>query len=147
MVYDLAAEEYSVYDLSAKIWPESDPVYDLTAIDTSRGRTASVEDQRPVVARRCAGYRSPSTVIAATARSISARLSAVSSTLAAPRQAHLESLQELRQQFDSVFALEKMLGSSKGRYNLGDLDSRRYPAPAHTANNPPKNSTYSYMNV
>src|SRR5271166_2225917 len=85
MVYDLAAEEYSVYDLSAKIWPESDPVYDLTAIDTSRGRTASVEDQRPVVARRCAGYRSPSTVIAAAARSISARLSAVSSTLAAPR--------------------------------------------------------------
>ena len=23
-----------VYDLIAKIWPESDPVYDLTAIDT-----------------------------------------------------------------------------------------------------------------
>jgi len=29
-------------------------------------------------------------------------------------QAHLQSLQELRQQFDSVFALE--LGGSKGRY-------------------------------
>jgi len=30
-------------------------------------------------------------------------------------QAHLQSLQELRQQFDSVFALEKMLGA-RGRY-------------------------------
>ena len=40
--------------------------------------------QRPVVARRCAGYRSPSTVTAAAARSISARSSAVSSTSAAP---------------------------------------------------------------
>jgi hypothetical protein len=27
-----------VYDLAAKIWPESDPVYDLTAIDTNKGQ-------------------------------------------------------------------------------------------------------------
>src|SRR6476646_7271808 len=41
--------------------------------------------QNPVVARRYAGYRSPWTVIPAAARLISARSSAVSSTLAAPR--------------------------------------------------------------
>jgi hypothetical protein len=36
-------------------------------------------------------------------------------------QAHLQSLQELRQQFDSVFALEKMLGAkaaTSGRLGL-----------------------------
>jgi hypothetical protein len=37
MVYDLAAKSRfsrSVYDLIAKIWAETDPVYDLPAIDT-----------------------------------------------------------------------------------------------------------------
>jgi hypothetical protein len=38
MVYDLAAKSDLVYDLIAKIWAESDPVYDLTAIDNDWAR-------------------------------------------------------------------------------------------------------------
>jgi hypothetical protein len=37
MVYDLAAKSRLVYDSIAKIWAESDPVYDLPAIDSSEG--------------------------------------------------------------------------------------------------------------
>jgi hypothetical protein len=37
-----------VYDLIAKIWPESDSVYDLTAIDTRYDECVSVLRQKPV---------------------------------------------------------------------------------------------------
>jgi hypothetical protein len=42
MVNDLAAKRGSVYDLNAKILPESDPAYDLTAIDSRQIISASV---------------------------------------------------------------------------------------------------------
>jgi hypothetical protein len=42
MAYDLAAKSGSVYDLIAKILPESGPVYDLTAIDRPRERPSTI---------------------------------------------------------------------------------------------------------